>query len=597
MDSMCLDQHFIRQVSQDVVKLLPTRSAPSTSSEIQQRLGLDMHNNNAPSWVASSASSSLKRHERKEKQQQCAGSASPLYEEVSHKHFKVTTALARHLYQRIHSSDEGWSTFAVPDPESRLQLRFQKYLQRYLSERALSSKLTMLCQVPFEHATSIRADMAVTLTDIHDDHFFFPFLIEFKRNGSEANVKAATAQVSEYAVHAVRCVPRFREQLVGLPFPFAMTVCGSSVDVFTFVLGHKQPSCGRRFPKLYRVKLFSDAQVQRVPVILDVLLSPAWLAYFAELYTTAFRHHARKPVPALHLAWPQQQQEQESEEQDVAAVVEEFALSSIGLEESPWTPQEPRAWSTHTQTVSLAADGPEQQQTAIERHRAVVNFETFAGDVVRWNDAVLKRISSTAAEQVVKMWNLVHPDIDVSILDIDQRTCFLRTPYLGTPTIHTDGHLRCAVEQLLRLFFAGYVHGDVRAENIVVNNKSEAFVIDFGLSTKCDTIAPGGYNTWLVERHPDMFGEVIALHRPEHDLYSLAMALARNRSASAANAFFHWFALARSIILRVLREKQQLLENKGRQQEQHFGEDHAGQQQLQLVGHLIAAMETATIVH
>lgn len=66
----------------------------------------------------------------------------------------------------------------------------------------------------------------------------------------------------------------------------------------------------------------------------------------------------------------------------------------------------------------------------------------------------------------------------------------------------------------------GYVHGDVRIENIVFGRKKPGVLIDF---REINTLYPEGYNYTILTRHPFAYcGEPML---PEHDMYSLAVVL------------------------------------------------------------------------
>ena len=124
-------------------------------------------------------------------------------------------------------------------------------------------------------------------------------------------------------------------------------------------------------------------------------------------------------------------------------------------------------------------------------------------------------------------------------LSNDERLSMLRYPYIPNGNCHEPrnlkhftGVLRC-LKELHRM---GYVHGDVRNENIVFT-KDDSFLIDFDLARKenLQSRYPVGYTTTFEERHPS--AKPHSLLNKEHDVFSIKEIICSFFPAEDLNSF------------------------------------------------------------
>ena len=86
------------------------------------------------------------------------------------------------------------------------------------------------------------------------------------------------------------------------------------------------------------------------------------------------------------------------------------------------------------------------------------------------------------------------------------------------------GQFRKLFHDLEKLHDKGYVHSDIRKENLVFGEKEdEAWMIDFDLADKEDTRYPATYNGKLSCHHP--LARPLAQREREHDTHSLEYVL------------------------------------------------------------------------
>ena len=117
-------------------------------------------------------------------------------------------------------------------------------------------------------------------------------------------------------------------------------------------------------------------------------------------------------------------------------------------------------------------------------------------------------------------------DISVTELSIDGRLKMLR--YRLIPGNHKPtsvGNFRGALEGLQRIYSLGYVHGDVRIENIVFGHDGTSYLIDFDLARKQEDnpCYPLGYHHYDI-RHRS--ARVNCPMEKEHDIFSMKKVMA-----------------------------------------------------------------------
>ena len=76
------------------------------------------------------------------------------------------------------------------------------------------------------------------------------------------------------------------------------------------------------------------------------------------------------------------------------------------------------------------------------------------------------------------------------------------------------------MKDLNRLHLKGYVHGDIRKENLLFGD-NYAWMIDFDLTQLEDMLYPANYNSSIEEHHKDAWASKPM--KKSHDLYALAI--------------------------------------------------------------------------
>ena len=123
--------------------------------------------------------------------------------------------------------------------------------------------------------------------------------------------------------------------------------------------------------------------------------------------------------------------------------------------------------------------------------------------VLRGQGFVYKLFDTEIKKPKVDIAKLVLHEAKVENLSADGRYCLLKYQHReenGSPNQKAFGQI---LSQLHKIHEIGYVHSDIREENIVFG-KEEAWIIDFDLASKEDERYPYGYNHRTIkERHPD----------------------------------------------------------------------------------------------
>ena len=108
---------------------------------------------------------------------------------------------------------------------------------------------------------------------------------------------------------------------------------------------------------------------------------------------------------------------------------------------------------------------------------------------------------------------------DVEVEKVAETLTVLRYRYIsGNHEPQKVGEFRGVIKILTKLHDRGYVHSDVRAQNIVFNG-NDSVLIDYDLIAKVGTVYPQGYNNKFKERHPDAASGWKRMK--SHDIHSL----------------------------------------------------------------------------
>ena len=116
----------------------------------------------------------------------------------------------------------------------------------------------------------------------------------------------------------------------------------------------------------------------------------------------------------------------------------------------------------------------------------------------------------------LELLNSVHAYSDVRVEEV---TSTLKCTYTsGDHEPAGVAQFRGVVQMLAKLHDRGYVHGDVRLQNIVFTKK-DSVLIDFDLAKKEGETYPSGYNCEFEGTHPDttLHGEMLK----SHDIHSV----------------------------------------------------------------------------
>ena len=120
-----------------------------------------------------------------------------------------------------------------------------------------------------------------------------------------------------------------------------------------------------------------------------------------------------------------------------------------------------------------------------------------------------------------ELLNLLGLTFELTNLSQDGRLRILKYPYIpGDHTPDNVQHFKGAVESLEKIHKNGYIHGDIRIENVIFMEDSNSCLIDFDLARRDDDdnpcYYPKNYNDISV-RHPETSGNSRMLK--EHDIY------------------------------------------------------------------------------
>ena len=114
---------------------------------------------------------------------------------------------------------------------------------------------------------------------------------------------------------------------------------------------------------------------------------------------------------------------------------------------------------------------------------------------------------------------LVLPEAEVENLSEDGRYCLLKYRDREENGSPNQKAFRQILSQLHKIHEIGYVHSDIREENIVFG-KEQAWIIDFDLAEKEDERYPYGYNHRNIkERHPE--ARAWSAKKKIHDVHAL----------------------------------------------------------------------------
>jgi hypothetical protein len=108
---------------------------------------------------------------------------------------------------------------------------------------------------------------------------------------------------------------------------------------------------------------------------------------------------------------------------------------------------------------------------------------------------------------------------NVSITQLNKRVHCLQYDYISA-TMPQLCQFAFIMKDLNRLHLKGYVHGDIRKENLLFSD-NYAWMIDFDLTQLEDTLYPSNYNSSIEERHRD--ARVSRPMKKSHDLYALSI--------------------------------------------------------------------------
>ena len=110
---------------------------------------------------------------------------------------------------------------------------------------------------------------------------------------------------------------------------------------------------------------------------------------------------------------------------------------------------------------------------------------------------------------------------NVSITQLNKRFHCLQYDYISAMMKpHQLCQFAFIMKDLNRLHLKGYVHGDIRKENLLFN-ENYAWMIDFDLTQLEDTLYPSNHNSSIEERHRD--ARASRPMKKSHDLYALSI--------------------------------------------------------------------------
>ncbi len=135
----------------------------------------------------------------------------------------------------------------------------------------------------------------------------------------------------------------------------------------------------------------------------------------------------------------------------------------------------------------------------------------------------------------IDVMNLVlDTDIDKIELTTDNSYFYIKYDYYeGNHTPESLEHFYSIFIKLHKLHDKGYVHCDIRIENLVFGGNSVSYLIDLDLTRKENTRYPRGYNSEILFRHHD--AQEIKPALKVHDRYSLGQICFHYFPAEAGN--------------------------------------------------------------
>ncbi len=136
--------------------------------------------------------------------------------------------------------------------------------------------------------------------------------------------------------------------------------------------------------------------------------------------------------------------------------------------------------------------------------------------------------------QIDVMKLVLDTDIDKIKLTTDNSYFYIKYDYYeGNHTLESLEHFYSIFIKLHKLHDEGYVHCDIRIENLVFGGNGVSYLIDFDLTRKENTRYPKGYNSKILFRHHDAQEKMPALK--VHDRHSLGQICSCYFGAEADN--------------------------------------------------------------
>ncbi|EGD77281.1 serine/threonine protein kinase [Salpingoeca rosetta] len=433
-----------------------------------------------------------------------------MFGEVDARVFRATKRIKDELTASIASCTETWPRLDT-DYESLFLTEFSHYLQRYCGQREWTRTLHFFTQAPFKDNPAYAVDLCVT--NGSGDPYVFNLIFEIKKCGLPLDELEAMTQLDECAAHAMKALPR---RVVGLPFPFGITVTGYTVSVFAYVLTHDDQD----LEKIYRIPLLKDAEIETMPAILDVLLSKERIAYFQ----------------ALSRHMDGESSDNASDDGDAT-----HQLAPLHLDDGA------DAYACPPLYGVAKKDWPCEDRALAEHRLFVTGFYAPLPNVRIFNNRVLKEVPERDADNILNAWKTAHPGCDVAgtvrvsqsehyyFCDTSRRKRVLELPFLGSMWVDQRPtrieQIDEPVQQLLRLLRAGLCHTDVRCENLTIGPDGRTSIIDFDMCQELGTDLPSGLITEYLERPARVFDRMRRLKREAGDDFeSLILSWARARS-------------------------------------------------------------------
>ena len=154
---------------------------------------------------------------------------------------------------------------------------------------------------------------------------------------------------------------------------------------------------------------------------------------------------------------------------------------------------------------------------------------------------VYKLYDTEKGKPQVDIAKLVLHEAEVENLSEDRRYCLLKYQHREENGSPNQKAFKQILSQLHKIHEIGYVHSDIRKENIVFG-KEEAWIIDFDLAGKEDERYPYGYNHRTIkERHPKAISG--AQRRKIHDVHALDVIMRTHKFSGILEQYEHGTSL------------------------------------------------------